>query len=54
MGYLPDSEVDYSEVAEELKNLKPVNKKYVIQQYEKYWAPDKVIQYLVDTMIANE
>lgn len=54
MGYLPDSEVDYSEVAEELKNLKTVNKKYVIQQYEKYWAPDKVIQYLVDTMIANE
>ena len=51
MGYLPDSEVDYEEVTEKLKNLKPVSREYVLEQYEKYWAPDKVAQYIVNTTI---
>ena len=54
MGYLPDSEVDYSEVKEKLKKLKPVNKEYVIEQYEKYWAPDKVAQYIINCSIATK
>lgn len=50
MGYLPDNEVDYAEVKEKLKNLKPVSKEYIIEQYEKYWAPDKVAQYMIETI----
>ncbi len=51
MGYLPDSEVDYDDVTEKLKHLKPVSKEYIIEQYEKYWAPDKVAQYIVETTV---
>ncbi len=50
MGYLPDKEVDYTEVKEKLKGLRPVSKEYVIEQYEKYWAPDKVAQYMLETI----
>lgn len=50
MGYLPDNEVDYSEVKDKLKSLKPVSKEYVIEQYEKYWAPDKVAEYMIDAI----
>ena len=50
MGYLPDAEVDYEAIKEKLQNLKPVNKEYVIGQYEKYWAPKKVAEYIVKTM----
>jgi len=51
MGYLPDNEVDYVEVKNKLMNLKPVSKEYVIEQYEKYWTPKKVAQYIVNTTI---
>lgn len=51
MGYLPDDDVDYGHVKERLEELKPVSKDYVIERYEKYWAPDKVAQYMVDTII---
>lgn len=54
MGYLPDKDVDYMVVKEKLQNLKPVSKEYVIEQYEKYWAPEKVAQYMVDTVINRE
>lgn len=47
MGYLPDAEVDYEAVKEKLQNLKPISKEYVIEQYEKYWAPNKVAKYIV-------
>lgn len=50
MGYLPDKEVDYSEVTDKLRYLKPVSKEYVIEQYEKYWAPAKVAQYIIDSV----
>lgn len=50
MGYLPDKEVDYSEVTDKLRHLKPVSKEYVIEQYEKYWAPAKVAQYIIDSV----
>ena len=50
MGYLPDNEVDYSEVTDKLKHLKPVSKESVIEQYEKYWAPAKVAQYIIDSV----
>lgn len=53
MGYLPDDEVDYSEVTDKLKHLKTVSKEYVIEQYEKYWAPAKVAQYIVRTTMEN-
>lgn len=49
MGYLPYDEVNFSEVTDKLKHLKPVSKEYVIEQYEKYWAPAKVAQYIIDT-----
>lgn len=51
MGYLPDSDVDYAAIKYKLQNLKPVKKEYVIEQYEKYWAPDKVAQYMVETVL---
>lgn len=51
MGYLPDVEVDYEAVKDRLTRLKPISKEYVIEQYEKYWAPDKVAQHIVDTML---
>lgn len=50
MGYLPDSDVDYDEVTKKLKDLKPVSREYVIEQYERYWAPDKVAEYMIDTV----
>lgn len=50
MGYLPDSDVDYEAIREKLKGLKPVNRDYVTSQYEKYWAPEKVATYIVDTV----
>lgn len=50
MGYLPDSEVDYEEVRHKLENLRPVSKEYVIAQYERYWAPDKVAEYMIDAV----
>lgn len=51
MGYLPDSQVDYDEVTGKLKDLKPVSRGYVIEQYEKYWSPAKVAEYLIDTVL---
>lgn len=51
MGYLPDDEVNYSEVADKLKHLRPISKEYVIEKYEKYWAPDKVALYIIDSVI---
>ena len=53
MGYLPDSEVDYDEVSRKLKNLNPVSKDYVIAQYERYWAPAKVAEYIVESVCSN-
>lgn len=50
MGYLPDQEVDYDEVTRKLKNLKPVSKAYILERYDRYWAPDKVAEYIVDTV----
>lgn len=52
MGYLPDDEVDYGSIKEKLKNLKPVNKEYIIGQYERYWAPEPVAQYIVNTVLS--
>ena len=50
MGYLPDQEVDYDEVTRKLKNLKPVSKAYILERYDRYWVPDKVAEYIVDTV----
>ena len=54
MGYLPDNEVDYPAIKEKLKTLKPGNKDYVIEQYEKYWSPKAVAEYMVDTVLKRD
>lgn len=50
MGYLPDSDVDYVDIKNKIQNLKTVNKEYVINQFENYWAPNKVALYILQTL----
>lgn len=51
MGYLPNEEVDYDSIKEKIMNLKPINKEYILEQYEKYYAPDPCARYIVDTVL---
>lgn len=50
MGYLPNEEVDYDAVREKLKNLPSVSKEEVIDNYEKYWTPTKVCEYIISEL----
>lgn len=52
MGYLPNDEVDYELIKEKLIDLKPISKEYIIDQYEKYWAPESVAQHIVETVLS--
>lgn len=53
MGYLPNGEVNYSMIKERIRDLKPVNRQSVIDKYEKYWAPEKCAEYIVETVLKD-
>lgn len=53
MGYLPDNEVDWGKVENDIDNLPPVNKERILELYENKWAPIKVAEYLVNTVIES-
>ena len=51
MGYLPDSKVDWDRVNNDIDKLPSVNKKRIIELYEKKWAPKQVAQYILKTVL---
>lgn len=53
MGYLPDDEVDWNKVEHDIDNLPPVNKEKILELYEKKWAPKKVAEYIVKTVMES-
>lgn len=50
MGYLPDSDVDYDTIKDKLEHLQPIDKNYVIEQYEKYYSPEACARYIVQML----
>ena len=51
MGYLPNEEVDYDSIKEKIMNLKPIDKEFILEQYEKYYAPEPSARYIVETVL---
>lgn len=52
MGYLPQDQVDWNKVKQDLINLPDISKERVLAQYERKWAPIPVARYLVATVLA--
>jgi hypothetical protein len=51
MGYLPDEKVDWEKVESDIDQLPKVDKKKILELYNKKWAPEVVAQYIVDSCI---
>lgn len=52
MGYLPQDQVDWNKVKQDLINLPDIPKEKVLAQYERKWAPTPVARYLVTTVLS--
>lgn len=52
MGYLPQDQVDWKKVKQDLINLPDISKETVLSQYERKWAPTPVARYLVATVLS--
>lgn len=52
MGYLPQDQVDWKKVKQDLINLPDISKEKILAQYERKWAPTPVARYLVATVLA--
>ncbi|MBQ6777468.1 MAG: hypothetical protein IJP52_04070 [Paludibacteraceae bacterium] len=52
MGYIPQDQVNWEKVKEDLVNLPNISKDKVLAQYEKKWAPIPVARYLVATVLS--
>lgn len=51
MGYLPEEEVNWDRFEKDINNLPTVNKERVLQLYEEKWAPIRIAEYIVDTIL---
>lgn len=52
MGYLPQDQIDWNKVKQDLINLPNISKEKVLAQYELKWAPTPVARYLVATVLS--
>ena len=52
MGYLPQDQIDWDKVKQDLINLPNISKEEVLAQYERKWAPIPVARYLVSTVLS--
>ncbi len=52
MGYIPQDQVNWEKVKEDLVNLPNISKDKVLEQYERKWAPIPVARYLVATVLS--
>ena len=50
MGYLPNSVVDWNKFEKDVDNLPSVNKQRVLELFNEKWSPEKVAEYIVNTM----
>ena len=51
MGYIPQDQVNWKKVKEDLVNLPDISKEKVLAQYERKWAPIPVARYMVKTVL---
>ena len=53
MGYLKDSEVNWEKAKKDIDNLPKVTKDQVLNAFNAKWAPSKVAEYIVSTVLSK-
>ena len=51
MGYLKDSEIDWNAVEKDINNLPDISKEHILKLFNKKWAPIKVAEYIVSSLV---